>query len=97
MAWADKIPISLCRALVRTGSRGSLNPSILRLHIFEPITFGTLYYAWSGFCGPWNLRSSDRASLIWDITSSPRGVEPPSTKPLELQTAWDGILWPILS
>ena len=41
------------------------------------------------FFGPWILRSSDGSSLIWDITSSPRGVEPPFTRQLELQTAWD--------
>ena len=35
----------LKRALVRTGSRDSLKLSILRLHIFEPITFGTLCFA----------------------------------------------------
>ena len=51
------------------------------------------------FCGPQILRYSDGSSLIWDITSSPSGVEPPSTKQLELQTAWDkgGILQPVLS
>ena len=47
---------------------------------------------------PWILRC-DGLFLIWDITSSPRGVEPPSTKQLELQTSWDkgGILQPVLS
>ena len=54
---------------------------------------------WFGFVGPEFLRSSDGSSLIWDITSNPRGVEPPSTKQLELQTAWDKeeILRPVLS
>ena len=34
---------SLYRALVRTGSRGLLNPSILKMCLFEPTTFCTIY------------------------------------------------------
>ena len=52
------------------------------------------------FCGPWILRSSDGTSHFSGIpSSSPRGVEPPSTRQLELQTAWDqgGILRPVQS
>ena len=44
------------------------------------------------FCGPWILRFSDGLYLSLDITSSPSGVEPHSTKQLELQTAWDNKL-----
>ena len=41
-------------------------------------------------CGPWILRSIDGTSNFSGIpSSSPRGVEPPSTRQLELQTAWD--------
>ena len=32
------------RALVRTGSRVSLDPSILKLYAFEPVNFGTFCY-----------------------------------------------------
>ena len=51
------------------------------------------------FCGPWILRSSDGLSIVWDIIPSPREIEPPSTKQLELQTPWDrgGILQAVLS
>ena len=41
-------------------------------------------------CGPWILRSSDGTSHISGIpSSSPRGVEPPSTMQFELQATWD--------
>ena len=49
---------------------------------FTCVIFPTVWFGF-GFCRPWILRSSDGSSLIWDITSSPRGVEPPSTRQLE--------------
>ena len=71
---------------------------IIRVTSFKTVKSATTWFGF-GFCGPWILRSSDGSSLIWDITSSPRGVEPPSTRQLEFQTAWDkgGILRPVLS
>ena len=44
-------------------------------------TYKYQYLVW--ICRPWILKSSVGSSLIWDMTSSPREVEPPSTRLLE--------------
>ena len=40
---AERVQQMHLRVLFRMGSRGSLNPSILKLYAFEPVTFNPLY------------------------------------------------------
>ena len=54
------------------------------------IIFAVFWFGLVWLCWPWILRSSNGISHFSGIpSSSPRGVEPPSTRQLELQTAWD--------
>ena len=62
-----------------TDSLGTTNASSWTFELFAFYLKGMgSILVW--FCGPWILGSSNGFFLIWDITSSPRRVEPPFPK-----------------
>ena len=58
-----------------------------------------LFMIWLGFVGPGFTDPVMGIPFFRDLASSPRQVEPPSSRQLEFQTAWDkgGILRSVLS
>ena len=64
-----------------------------------PIPLGGAGWSWIGFGCVDAFQRKESGYPLRDFASRPRGVEPPSTRQLELQPAWDkgGILRPVQS